>query len=367
MRAPVDSTVELEQRRYGPDSTHEEREAIARRASLVDDRILLIHEIAVQSPFSVKVMFERFQALAHDWDRFAYVVDLTEAKRPDAETRAALKAEILGISPRVTHLAVAVGDNQLMRAMARLFAYGMGLTNVSVHATRAEAIEEPGVPWAGNGPTDRILMHLAEIGAGRCTITDDTVASERDPEMSQVLLGLLVLYEDLSYTSRQRTEAETALRLVAEQRARLLEDRRQAIAARDQFLAVVAHELRTPLATLTLLVDCLIMPLHSHSPNEPSDVVVQKRQLVMLKRQVERLTTLVVEMLDVSRITGGGLQLSLGPGRSARCRPSGTRPVRSRYSAPPYHADGERAGPGAWDMGCRAHRSGDHAPDLERA
>jgi signal transduction histidine kinase len=156
-------------------------------------------------------------------------------------------------------------------------------------------------------------MHLAEIGAGRCTITDDTVTSEHDPEMSQVLMGLLVLYEDLSYASRQRAEAETALRLVAEQRARLLEDRRQAVAARDQFLAVVAHELRTPLATLTLLVDCLITPLHPHSPTEPGDVVVQKRQLVMLKRQVDRLTTLVVEMLDVSRITGGGLQLSLGP------------------------------------------------------
>jgi hypothetical protein len=142
MRARVDSTVELEQRPYGPESTHDEREAIADRASVVDDRILLINEIAVQSPFSVKVMFDRFQALAHDWDRFAYVVDLTDAKRPDPETRAALKAQILGISPRVTHLAVAVGDNQLMRAMARLFAYGMGLTNVSIHSTRAEAIEE---------------------------------------------------------------------------------------------------------------------------------------------------------------------------------------------------------------------------------
>ena len=142
MGARVDSIVELEERPYGPESTHEEREAIADRASVVDDRILLINEIAVQSPFSVKVMFDRFQSLARDWDRFAYVVDLTDAKRPDPETRAALKAQILGISPRVTHLAVAVGDNQLMRAMARLFAYGMGLTNVSIHATRAEAIEE---------------------------------------------------------------------------------------------------------------------------------------------------------------------------------------------------------------------------------
>ena len=142
MHARLGSTVELEQRPYGPESNREEREAIADRVSVVDDRILLIHELPVQSPFSVKLMLDRFQALAHDWDRFAYVVDLTEAKRPNPETRAALKAEILGISPRVTHLAVAVGDNLLMRAMARLFAYGMGLTNVSIHATRAEAIEE---------------------------------------------------------------------------------------------------------------------------------------------------------------------------------------------------------------------------------
>jgi signal transduction histidine kinase len=171
------------------------------------------------------------------------------------------------------------------------------------------------VPWVGNGPTptDRILMHLAEIGAGRCTITDDTIVSERDPEMSQVLLGLLVLYEDLSYASQQRAEAENALRLVAEERARLLEDRRQAVAARDQFLAVAAHELRTPLATLALLVDHLIVPLDPHSATEPGGVVVQKRQLAMLKRQVDRLTALVVEMLDVSRITGDRLQLCLGP------------------------------------------------------
>ena len=169
------------------------------------------------------------------------------------------------------------------------------------------------MPWAGNSPTDRILMHLAEIGAGRCTITDDTVVSERDPEMSQVLLGLLVLYEDLSYASQQRAEAETALRLVAEERARLLEDRRQAVAARDQFLAVAAHELRTPLATLAMLVDYLVVPMLPHSKTELGNVVVQLRQLAMVKRQVDRLRALVVEMLDVSRITRGSFQLNPGP------------------------------------------------------
>jgi hypothetical protein len=87
-------------------------------------------------------MFDRMEQLARPWDRFAYVVDLTEAKRPDPETRAVLKARVIRLLPYVTHLAVAVGDNLLMRAMARLFAYGMGLPSVGIHASRAEAIEE---------------------------------------------------------------------------------------------------------------------------------------------------------------------------------------------------------------------------------
>jgi hypothetical protein len=134
--------VELELHAYGPESTREEREAIAGRISVIDEGILLLHELPIQSPFSVNLMFDQMEHLARDWGRFAYVVDLTEAKRPDPETRAALKARVLRVRPRIVHIAVAVGDNLLMRAMARLFAHGMGLASVGVHATRAEAIEE---------------------------------------------------------------------------------------------------------------------------------------------------------------------------------------------------------------------------------
>ena len=167
--------------------------------------------------------------------------------------------------------------------------------------------------WGGDNPTDRILMYLAEIGAGRCTITDDTIVAEGDPDMSQILLGLLVLHEDLSYASQQRTAAEERLRDIGEQRERLLEERRQAVAARDQFLAIAAHELRTPLATMALLVDHLMAPQRATPPAGGADDSPQRQQLNMLKRQVDRLTGLVAQMLDVSRITRGGLDLVVGP------------------------------------------------------
>jgi hypothetical protein len=134
--------VELAPHAYGPDATREECEAIADRVSIVGEGIVLIYELPVQSPFSVDLIFDRIERLAQPWDRFAYVVDLTQAKRPDAETRAVLKAHVLRLLPRVTHTAIAVGDNLLMRAMARLFSYNMGLASVGIHATRAEAIEE---------------------------------------------------------------------------------------------------------------------------------------------------------------------------------------------------------------------------------
>jgi hypothetical protein len=109
--------------------------------SVVGERVLLLRELPVQSPFSIDVMFDRVEALSQDWPQFAYVVDLTEAKRPNPQTRAALKVRATRIQPRLAHVAIVVGNNLIMRAMARLFAHSMGLLSASIHATRAEAIE----------------------------------------------------------------------------------------------------------------------------------------------------------------------------------------------------------------------------------
>jgi len=138
---PVRIDMHIEERAYGLEATPGETEAIQNRVSLVADHILLLREIPVQSPFSINLMFDRVDDLSREWTRFAYVADLTEARRPDPETRAALKSRVTRIGPRLTHVAIVVGNNLIMRAMARLFAHSMGLASVSVHTTRASAIE----------------------------------------------------------------------------------------------------------------------------------------------------------------------------------------------------------------------------------
>ena len=58
------SDVDLEQRAYGPDSTREESDAIADRVSRIDERVLLMREMPVQSSFSINLMFDRLEGLA---------------------------------------------------------------------------------------------------------------------------------------------------------------------------------------------------------------------------------------------------------------------------------------------------------------
>jgi two-component system, NtrC family, sensor kinase len=76
-----------------------------------------------------------------------------------------------------------------------------------------------------------------------------------------------------------------------------------AIRARDDFLAIAAHELRTPLATLTLDLETLQNQLRLGQGDNP-EVAIDKAV-----RQTRRLAELVEGMLDVSRITTGRLKI----------------------------------------------------------
>ncbi|AUX37920.1 MULTISPECIES: ATP-binding protein [Sorangium] len=93
---------------------------------------------------------------------------------------------------------------------------------------------------------------------------------------------------------------------VEAQRARLYQDAEDAIKRRDEFLALAAHELKTPLTPLRLLAGSVLRALQRNAPAE----ALQEKTAVIL-RQVDRLSELVDELLDVSRLTAGRLGLQI--------------------------------------------------------
>lgn len=86
-------------------------------------------------------------------------------------------------------------------------------------------------------------------------------------------------------------------------------DLRLAVAARDEFLSIASHELRTPLTPLQLQVQ----RLHAAARKQPDTARTQTivSGLQSMDRQVERLTKLVNNLLDISRITSQQLHLEL--------------------------------------------------------
>jgi len=103
-------------------------------------------------------------------------------------------------------------------------------------------------------------------------------------------------------TERQRLEKE---------RADLLREAREAIRARDEFLSIASHELKTPLTTLRLQVQGVVRKIQTAGDVSGLQKVVPR--LATAERQIERLTSLINSLLDISRITAGRLDLDREP------------------------------------------------------
>jgi excisionase family DNA binding protein len=109
----------------------------------------------------------------------------------------------------------------------------------------------------------------------------------------------------------QRLEAEIAERQQAEERLRLaLEEAEAALRARDEFLAVAAHELRNPLAGLSLHAQLARRRFGRAGALESAQV---EHALSGIAEQAERLSSLVDRLLDVSRLEAGQLALEPQP------------------------------------------------------
>jgi signal transduction histidine kinase/ActR/RegA family two-component response regulator len=111
-----------------------------------------------------------------------------------------------------------------------------------------------------------------------------------------------VLFSDI--TDRKRAEADREQLLAQEQSARAAAE--AANRAKDEFLSMLSHELRTPLTTILGFTELLLR----EDDVEPGR---RRRSLEMIDRSARLQARLVDDLLDVSRIVSGKLDMEKQP------------------------------------------------------
>jgi signal transduction histidine kinase len=142
------------------------------------------------------------------------------------------------------------------------------------------------------------------------------------------LMGVLVLV--LAESGRRYGPDDLALgeelaarAAVALDNARLHEEAQAALRARDTFLSIASHELRTPVTSIKGFVQALLRQ-QQHGEIDARQLA---RALPVIDRSTNRLTVLIEDLLDVSRIRLGRLMLHRRPVDLAEL----TRLVLERY------------------------------------
>jgi len=218
--------------------------------------------------------------------------------------------------------------------MDRAASFGVGLERMRSHRYDAHLVASrlgtrTGVEllrayreFGGEGPVILIAdepepaedVAALESGAADYLVRDrlDATLLERSirysVEASRRAAGLRRVRDELETRVAERADAletmnEALAAEVAERRAaeRAL---READRRKDAFLATLAHELRNPLAPLSFAAEIL-----SRTGDTPEEGARRERALRVIERQVAHMVRLIDDLLDLSRITHGKLEL----------------------------------------------------------
>ena len=88
--------------------------------------------------------------------------------------------------------------------------------------------------------------------------------------------------------------------------ARLFHQAQQATRARDDVLAVVAHDLRNPLNAVSMAVSLML-------ESTPLEKVQERRQVEIVRRAADRMNRMIQDLLDVKRMESGRLAIDAKP------------------------------------------------------
>ncbi len=169
------------------------------------------------------------------------------------------------------------------------------LRNVPVILLTARADDEMKLRLLANGAQDYLVKPFAaeELRVRvRNHVTTKQVRDALQGELASHELDLASLAREMTLRSRDLVRAK--------------ESAEAASRAKDHFLAVLSHELRTPLTpALTVATN-----LHEHPPQDPGEL---REALGVIRRNIELEAKLIDDLLDLTRIARGKLQLHFAP------------------------------------------------------
>lgn len=134
-------------------------------------------------------------------------------------------------------------------------------------------------------------------------------ASEQDLSVSrekQLKAEVESATRELESTNKRLIERVKELKLLYNELHKRVQELTQANRAKDEFLSVVSHELRTPLTSINGFLAVLL-------EEEAGTINDQQRKfLTIAKASSNRLNLIISDLLDISRIESGRLNLNLG-------------------------------------------------------
>ena len=172
---------------------------------------------------------------------------------------------------------------------------------------RGRKLTWPGEPLQA----DAALMHFVEqqltgaIGAASAHIMVASMVKEEALSIEEVREMLDEASQVIAYSHRleqKSKELEGATEELRTANERLKELDR----LKDDFVATVSHELRTPLTSIRTFSQIL----RDHPDLEPAE---RARQLGIVIKESERLTRLINQILDVSKLESGNVEWHPGP------------------------------------------------------
>ncbi|HYD49070.1 MAG TPA: HAMP domain-containing sensor histidine kinase [Terriglobales bacterium] len=173
------------------------------------------------------------------------------------------------------------------------------------------------------------MMHFAVRSLGYEAELGIIAAGYRDPESRTQFQSTLLGVGAAQAASQVRNcMLLRALRDAAAENARLVADLRAEDQRKNEFLATLAHELRNPLAPIRNGVEVL--------KRAGSDPQTMQQVVAMMDRQVTQMVRLVDDLLDVSRISRGKIELRrecIDIAAAVRSAIESNRPLLDKYGS----------------------------------